>query len=64
MLLQMGLADLAAKELVVLSAETAAGKALVGASEQGIAEVLESIGLKRAAAAVTKGRLGAEERDI
>ena len=57
----MGLPDLAAKEVIELTAETAVGKALFGASELGIAEVLGSIGLKRAAAAVTKGLLGSEE---
>jgi hypothetical protein len=57
----MGLADSAAKEIVVLTAETFAGKALVGASERGIAEALESVGLMRAAAAVKKGQLGTDE---
>ncbi|MDR3616998.1 MAG: hypothetical protein P4L53_25810 [Candidatus Obscuribacterales bacterium] len=60
----MGLADLAAREAIELTAKTAAGKTAIDASVRGIAEVLESFGLKKAATAVSKGQLGPDELDF
>ncbi len=51
----MGLPDFEARKAIELGLETAAGKALIGASERGLKEVLESVGLKQIAQATLPG---------